>query len=170
MSEPVASWLALNADLISPGARALDVACGAGRHALWLARRGCPVRAVDRDPARIARLAGTAARLGLPIEAQVLDLEAGPVDLGAGAYDLVLVIHYLHRPLVPALIRALAPGGVLIYETFTTEQARRGRPTNPAFLLRPGELPDLVAPLAVVRRREGEFDHRMVAGVVAVRR
>ncbi len=117
----------------------------------------------------MARLTAVAARLGLPIETQVRDLEAGPVDLGDGVYDFVIVTNYLHRPLLPAIVRAVAPGGVLLYETFTVAQAARGKPTNPAFLLEPDELPRLVAPLTVTRRREGEVDGRMVASVVAVR-
>ena len=76
-------------------------------------------------------------------------------------------MRYLHRPLFPKLRAALRPSGVLVYETFTTEQASRGKPTNPDFLLRPGELAELVAPLRVLRQREGEFDGGMVAGVVA---
>jgi len=99
--------------------------------------------------------------------ARVVDLEAGDADLGAGTHDLVLVFHYLHRPLFPALVRALAPGGLLLYETFTVEQARRGRPKNPDFLLAPGELRRIVTPLVVLREREGEFEGRMVAGVAA---
>ena len=83
------------------------------------------------------------------------------------AYDLVLVFHYLHRPLFPALVRALAPGGLLLYETFTAEQALRGKPKNPDFLLEPGELRKSVASLVVLREREGEFEGRMVAGVAA---
>ena len=157
----------LNRDLLPPAGRALDVACGRGRHALFLARAGLHVRALDRDPARIAALAATARDLGLPIEAEVRDLETPAVDLGREAYDLVLVVHYLHRPLFPALVRALAPGGLLLYETFTSAQAARGKPTNPAFLLEPGELVRLVAPLEVLREREGEFEGRMVASVAA---
>ena len=87
----------------------------------------------------------------------------------ARLYDVVVVVHYLHRALFPALIAALAPGGVLVYETFTVAQAARGRPTNPAFLLEPGELPRLVAPLEIRAAREGDFEGRMVSGVVAVR-
>jgi len=68
----------------------------------------------------------------------------GVVDLGTEAYELVLVVHYLHRPLFPSLVRALAPGGLLLYETFTTAQAARGKPTNPDFLLEPGELLEAV--------------------------
>jgi len=167
------SWLLANVDLLrdAPSAppRVLDLACGSGRHSLLLASAGFAVRAVDRDPARIAALADRAARLDLPIETETRDLEVAGVDLGEGWYDVILVVHYLHRPLFPALRRALKPGGVLIYETFTEAQAARGRPTNPLFLLKPGELNGLVAPLAIVRRREGEFDGAMVAGVAARR-
>ncbi len=161
------SWLLLNGDLLPRRGRALDVACGRGRHALLLAGAGFRVRAVDRDAARIAALSEMAERLGLSVEAEVLDLETGAADLGTEEYDLVLVVHYLHRPLFPSLVRALAPGGLLLYETFTTAQAARGKPTNPDFLLDPGELVRLAAPLEVLRQREGEFDGRMVASVAA---
>jgi len=81
----------------------------------------------------------------------------------------VVGTRYLHRPLFPQLVAALRPGGVLIYETFTTAQAARGKPTNPDFLLRPGELVTLVRPLTILTQREGDFDGRMVASVVARR-
>jgi rhodanese-related sulfurtransferase len=161
------AWILENADLLPRGGRALDVACGRGRHALLLAGAGFRVDAVDRDEARIAGLEATADRLELPVEARVVDLETGDVDLGDGVYGVVLVFHYLHRPLFPALLRALAPGGVLLYETFTTAQAARGKPTNPDFLLQPGELVARVAPLEVLRQREGDFEGRMVASVAA---
>ncbi len=164
-----AGWLLDNLDVLRPGMRVLDVAAGRGRHALLLAGAGLTVTAIDRDEARMTRLAEVAARLGLSIETQVRDLEAPDVDLGDGVYDFVVVTNYLHRPLMPAIVRAVAPGGVLLYETFTTAQAARGKPTNPAFLLAPEELPRLVAPLAVTRQREGEVDGRMVASVVAIR-
>lgn len=164
-----AGWLLENVDLLRRGMRVLDVAAGRGRHALLLAGAGFTVTAVDRDAAAMERLGDIAARLAWPLTASARDLESGEVDLGDKAYDLVIVTHYLHRPLFPVLLRALAPGGVLVYETFTTAQALRGRPTNPAFLLEPGELPRLVAPLEVIRSREGEVDGRMVASVVAVR-
>lgn len=161
-------WLVANLDCVSEGARVLDVASGRGRHALALAARGCRVTAVDRDAEALAVLAADAARLGLTVETVARDLEGDPpADLGTALYDVVLVTHYLHRPLMPSLVRALAPGGVLIYETFTRAQAARGKPTNPAFLLEPGELPRLVAPLVVLRQREGDYDGRAVASVVA---
>ncbi len=161
------SWLLSNADLLPRRGRALDVACGRGRHALLLAGAGFHVNAVDRDESRVSGLAAVAGRLDLPVESRVLDLETGDVALGDEAFDVVVVFNYLHRPLFPALVRALAPGGLLLYETFTTAQAARGKPTNPDFLLEPGELVRRVGPLEVVRQREGDFEGRMVAGVAA---
>lgn len=82
----------------------------------------------------------------------------------------MVVCNYLHRPLFPVLKQALKPGGRLVYETFTVLQAARGKPTNPSFLLQPGELLTLVAPLRVLDAREGEFEGRFVASVVAEQR
>jgi SAM-dependent methyltransferase len=161
------SWLLSNIDLIPRAGRALDVACGRGRHALFLAERGWAVRAVDRDALAIDALRSEAARQGLTVQADVVDLEAGEVDLGREAYDLIVVVHYLHRPLFPALLRALAPGGYVLYETFTVDQARRGRPSNPDFLLRHGELRERLAPLAILRERDGPVEGRDVASVMA---
>jgi SAM-dependent methyltransferase len=166
---PPASWLIEHAHLLPAGGRALDVACGRGRHALWLADRGFVVDAVDRDGDAIAALGAAASRSGVRLNARVVDLESGAPALGAAAFDLIVVVHYLHRPLFPALLAALRPGGVIVYETFTRAQAARGKPTNPVFLLEPGELRRLVEPLDVLAWREGEFDHRDVASVVARR-
>jgi rhodanese-related sulfurtransferase len=162
-------WLLSNVTLAPRGARTLDVACGRGRHALFLAGAGFPVRAVDRDAGHVARLGALARRLRLPLDAAVVDLETGAADLGSSEWELVLVFSYLHRPLFPALVRALKPGGLLLYETYTTDQAKRGRPTNPDHLLEPGELPGLVAPLEVVRQREGVYEGRSIASVAARR-
>ena len=145
------------------------MACGRGRHALWLAARGWAVDAVDNNAEAIAAVDAEAQRRGLAVHARRLDLESGAPDLGVGAFDLIVCVHYLHRPLFPALVAALRPGGLLIYETFTRAQAARGKPTNPAFLLEPGELRRLVAPLEVVDEREGAFDDRDVASIVARR-
>ncbi len=161
------AWLVDNVDLLPPGGHALDVASGRGRHALLLAAAGFEVTAIDRDPQAIAGLRRLADRLGLDIRAEARDLEEEEAELERGAYDLVVVTRYLHRPLFPRLVASLAPGGTLVYETFLEAQAARGRPTNPAFLLKPGELAALVRPLAVLRQREGEFDGAMLAGVVA---
>ncbi len=161
------SWLLACADLLPPPGTALDVACGFGRHALLLASARYRVRALDRDPVRVAFVQDIAARLGLLVTTEAVDLETGDRDLGTGLFDLIVVTHYLHRPLFPALVRTLRPGGLLVYETFTVAQAALGQPRHPAFLLESGELPRLVAPLTVVREREGEFEGRMVAGVAA---
>ncbi len=166
--EGPAGWLLDNGDLLRGGMRVLDVAAGRGRHALLLAGAGLTVTAVDRDEAKMTRLADLAGRLGLKITTEVRDLESRGDALGEATYDLVVVTNYLHRPLMPALVRAVAPGGVLLYETFTVAQAARGKPTNPDYLLEPGELPRLVSPLDVIRQREGEVEGRMVASVLAV--
>jgi SAM-dependent methyltransferase len=162
-------WLTGHATLLPPRGVALDVACGRGRHAIWLAERGSSVVALDRSTEAIASLQQEADRRGLPIAASVVDLEAGTVSPGIDTFDVVVVVHYLHRPLFPALIAALRPGGLLIYETFTRAQAARGKPTNPDFLLEEGELRELVQPLEVVDWREGTFEEREVASVVARR-
>jgi SAM-dependent methyltransferase len=164
---PQTHWLVQHADLLPAQGTALDVACGRGRHALWLGARGLVTTAVDRDPAAVDAVNEAAQREGVPVTARVMDLEAADVSLGAAVFDVIVAVHYLHRPLFPALIRALRPGGLLMYETFTRAQAARGKPTNPAFLLDSGELPRLVAPLEILRQREGDYDGRFVASVVA---
>jgi SAM-dependent methyltransferase len=166
MTEP-AAWLIDHAHLLPSPGTALDIACGSGRHALWLAERGLTVRAIDRDADALAALDAEARRRRLPVVVELRDLESGAPSLDAEIADVIVVVHYLHRPLFPALISALRPGGLLIYETFTHPQARRGKPTNPAFLLAPGELNQLVRSLEMIDEREGEFDDRDVASVVA---
>ena len=161
------SWLIENADLLPVSGTALDVACGRGRNALWLGERGYVTSALDRNQESIAFVAEQARQRGLPVHAEVMDLESGPVSLGTAAYDVIVVVHYLHRPLFPALIAALRPEGILVYETFTRAQAARGKPTNPAFLLESAELERLVAPLEILRQREGDYDERWVSSVVA---
>jgi rhodanese-related sulfurtransferase len=161
------SWLVQNADLLPRRGKALDVACGSGRHALLLSAAGLGVRAVDRDAEAIGELKAAARRLGFRVDTDVKDLETGSGDLGEELYDVVLVVNYLHRPLFPALVRTLRRGGWLIYETYITSQAERGKPTSPEHLLEPGELAGLVAPLEVARQREGEFEGRMVSAVAA---
>jgi 2-polyprenyl-3-methyl-5-hydroxy-6-metoxy-1,4-benzoquinol methylase len=164
-----AAWLTSHAHLLPTRGVALDLACGRGRHARWLARRGLRVDAIDRDAESIAAVAAMARAEHLDVTAEVRDLEMDGVSLGQDAYDVIVVVHYLHRALFRAIKEALRPSGLLVYETFTHDQARRGRPTNPAFLLAPGELTCLVAPLTIVEAREGDFDGRDVASIVARR-
>ena len=165
-----AKWLTSNRPLLPPSGDALDLACGSGRHAIWLAEQGFLTLAVDRDIVAIDTLTHESRRRGLSIQARAVDLENGGPFLKADSFDLIVVVHYLHRPLMPALVSAVRPGGVLVYETFTRAQTARGKPTNPAFLLEPGELPMLVRPLQIAASREGDFDGRSLASVVAVRR
>lgn len=115
----------------------LDVACGGGRHARLFAARGCKVTAIDRDPAIAEILHDT------NIEFVSANLEQGVWPLGDAQFAVVVVTNYLHRPLFPALRAALAPGGLLLYETFAAGNAAFGRPTNPDFLLNPRELLDV---------------------------
>lgn len=165
-----AAWLRDHEDLLPACGHALDVACGRGRHALWLAERGLSVLALDRDAAAISLVRNSAARRALRVTAVAADLETGHYSLAAAAFDVVVGVHYLHRPLFPTLTAALRPGGLLIYETFTQKQAARGKPTNADFLLEEGELRRLVEPLEIVDYREGLFEEREVASVVARRR
>jgi SAM-dependent methyltransferase len=132
-------WVERWAPLIDAGGRVLDVACGAGRHARWLAARGHAVDAVDRDAAAIAGLADVPG-----VHPLCADIENGSWPYKRGAYAAVIVTNYLHRPLFPELLAALAAGGMLIYETFAMGNERYGRPSNPHFLLQPGELLDAV--------------------------
>ncbi|WP_322029764.1 class I SAM-dependent methyltransferase [Paraburkholderia sp. J76] len=151
LSEP-SRWVRRWAHLIAAGGTVLDVACGAGRHARWLAARGHPVAALDRDAAALATLKDVAG-----VATVECDLEGAPWPLAAHAcFAAVVVANYLHRPLMPRLIEALAPGGVLIYETFAQGNETVGKPSNPAFLLAPGELLAVCTPaLRVIAYQDG---------------
>lgn len=133
------AWVIRWAGLIPAGGRVLDIACGNGRHARFFASRGHPVEAVDRDPALIALLAGVPG-----VASRCADLEAGPWPYPGNRFAGIVVANYLHRPLFPHLLAALEAGGVLIYETFAAGNERYGRPSNPDYLLKPGELLEVV--------------------------
>jgi SAM-dependent methyltransferase len=147
-------WVLRFAESVPAGARVLDFACGSGRHAKVFAARGCEVEAVDRDPALAAAFAGSSVRF------LVADLESGPWPYTGRQFDAVIVTNYLHRPLFPVLRAALAEGGLLLYETFALGQQKFGRPTNPDFLLRPGELLDVFRPALHVIAYEDRVVHR----------
>lgn len=132
-------WVVRWADRVAAGGRVLDLACGNGRHSRFFAARGHPVEAVDRDPAKLAALAGIPG-----ISTRCADLEAREWPYPGDQFAGIVVVNYLYRQLFPHLLAALATGGVLIYETFAAGNERYGRPSNPAFLLAPGELLDVV--------------------------
>ena len=170
-------WVRRFADLVRPG-EVLDLACGHGRHAVLFAARGNTVLAVDRDAAVLAQLG----ERNLPnLHTRRIDLEshAAPGEswpFAAGRFAAVVVTNYLHRRLLPLIVDSLAPGGVLLYETFALGNERFGKPSNPDFLLAPGELLTLagnpLAPLQVVAFEEGLREHpglAMVQRICAVR-
>ena len=144
MSE-ASAWILRHAGLVSPGARVLDLAAGSGRHARLFAARGATVVAIDCDAGALGALAAVAG-----VEVRCADLE-GPVwPLAGETFDAVIVSRYLHRPRFDDVLALLAPAGTLLYETFAVGNERFGRPTNPAFLLEPGELLERVHERLVV--------------------
>jgi SAM-dependent methyltransferase len=151
LGEP-SPWVRDWAHLVAAGGAVLDVASGAGRHARFFASLGHRVTAIDRDAAALDALRDEP--LVTPLEA---DLEGAAWPLPADAkFAAVVVTNYLHRPLFAQLLRALAPGGVLVYETFAQGNESVGKPSNPAFLLAPGELLERVrGQLRVVAFQDG---------------
>ena len=134
----------------------LDLACGDGQNGLAVAALGYQVIGMDVSPRALDRARKAAAEAEIRAEYLQTDLEAEGVNpLPEDAYGAVLVFRYLHRPLMPCIRKALKPGGVLIYETFTTEQRRYGKPKNPDFLLRPGELRAWFADWEILHDFEG---------------
>ncbi|HEY5762344.1 MAG TPA: methyltransferase domain-containing protein [Rhodocyclaceae bacterium] len=145
-------WVMRWAASLPAGARVLDLACGSGRNARWLAAQGFVVRAVDRDAEALAGLAGVPG-----ISTRQADLEGAPWPLVGETFDAVVVCRYLHRPLFPQILATVTPGGLLIYETFMLGNEQYGRPSRPEFLLAPGELAALAnkAGWAIEGLREG---------------
>lgn len=129
------AWVVRFAPLIRPNGAVLDLACGRGRHARFLAAQGHAVLAIDRDAGALAGLSGVAG-----IRTLEADLEAGRWPVGGERFDAIVVTNYLHRPHFPHLLDALGPDAVLIYETFADGNARFGKPSRAEFLLQPDEL------------------------------
>jgi SAM-dependent methyltransferase len=153
MHEKSSLWVERFLPHIKSGGDVLDLACGRGRHSLLLHAAGYRVDAVDRDAAALAEIS----RRAPPIRTLVADLEAADWPFPGRCFDAVIVTNYLFRPLFPHLLDALAADGVLIYETFMSGNERFGKPSNPDFLLRPGELLEVVrGRLNVVAFEQGE--------------
>ena len=136
------------------GGRVLDLAAGTGREAVFLALHGFDVEAMDNDRGILVRAEALAARNGVGIRATVRNLERRDPALPAEAYEVITVFRFLHRPLFPAIARALVPGGFLVYETYRRGQERFGRPKHPRFLLDDGELSSSFPDLEVERYEE----------------
>ena len=163
-TEAPSAWVQRWTHLIPPHATALDLACGAGRHMRWLQAQGLQVSGGARPPEAIAACAG----LG---ELICADIENGPWPLPGRQFGAVVVTNYLWRPLLPAVLASLAPGGVLIYETFAQGHETVGRPSRADFLLRPGELLQAFGALRTVAYEDGYLENpaRFVQRIAAVR-
>ena len=165
---PASRWVQRWSHLVAPQASVLDVACGSGRHVRWFARRGCRVTGVDRDTSALRALASGA-------ELVVADIEGAAWPFEGRRFDAVIVTNYLWRELLPTLVASVADEGVLIYETFASGNGTVGKPSNPAFLLRPGELLEAVQGLRIVAFEDGfeaapdGSQPRFVQRIVAVR-
>ena len=167
-----AAWLVAHRDLLTGGGRALDVACGDGRNARYLAELGYTVDAIDASDVAVDALRGAATERGLDVTPSVVDLEREP--LPPGPYDVIVTMNFLQRDLFDAMQDALAPGGLLLYETLgQAHVAELGRSFNPAYLLEDGELPRALHRLAVVDHFEGVAERsggpRGVGAIVARR-
>lgn len=162
--QEASTWVRRWTHLVPPGGTVLDVACGGGRHMRWFAGHGHAVTGVDRSPEALAEamLAG---------EVVQADIENGPWPFADRTFGGVIVTHYLWRPLLPDIVAAVAPGGVLIYETFAAGNETVGKPSRPDFLLRPGELLQACSALRVVAYEDGFADNppRFVQRIAAVR-
>lgn len=137
---PPSAWIARWLACLPPGARVIDLAAGRGRHLRLAHSLGLSVLGVDRDAVALASASATVDRGTRGIDTLVLDLERGPWSLPANSFDAVMVANYLFRPRFALACGLLAPGGLLIYETFGLGNEAYGRPSNPSFLLREGEL------------------------------
>lgn len=170
LDDPPMPLIVRVAETLAPG-RALDIACGPGRHALFLAERGWYVTAVDGSRVAIEFLQARA--LGLTIDARVADLERGEFRIEPDAYDLICVCYYLQRDLFPHIRAGVRPGGLVVAAIHTVDDAPGVKPMNPNFLLRSGELRSEFAGWAILHYYEGkptEAGHqRQVAEIVARR-
>ncbi|MBZ5525890.1 MAG: methyltransferase domain-containing protein [Acidobacteriia bacterium] len=149
-----------------PG-RALDIAGGAGRHSLWLAQRGWQVTLLDVSDVGVALAQKKARAAGVAIDARVADLHADAADLG-GPYDLIVVFFFLHRPLFPAILKSLKPGGHLIYKTYTIDQLQFDKgPRDAEFLLQHGELQKAFEGVDMLHYREEIAEEKAVVEMAA---
>lgn len=141
-----------------PRGRAIDIACGKGGNALFLAERGFDVVAIDISPVALEEGRRRAAEKDLIVDWQQADLEQ--IQLGEAAYDLVVNFNYLQRSLIPQIKAALKLGGAVVFETYLIDQPAIGHPKNPAYLLEHNELLSWFCDFRVLYYREGQFSER----------
>ena len=149
--EAASAWVQRWSHLVADDGCVLDVACGHGRHTRWFLDRGQRVVAVDRSAEAIASLSESSGRCELVLA----DIENGPWPLAGRSFDAVIVTNYLWRALLPTLLASLAPGGVLIYETFASGNETVGKRSRPDFLLAPGELIQICQGLRIIAFEDG---------------
>jgi len=161
-----AQFLVENVDLLPKG-RALDVAMGSGRNAIFLAGIGFDVEGVDISQESTDRALQAARKAGVDLKVTVRDLEED-YQFETGAYDLIVCFNYLHRPLIPKMKEGLRSHGMVVYETYIVDQAQFGRPRNPDHLLKHNELLDLFREFRCLRYHEGLMTpRRALAGIIA---
>jgi tellurite methyltransferase len=160
-------WLVDNIDLLPVQGKALDVAMGNGRNAIYLAKKGLEVEGIDISEDAVASALELAKDNGVNIAASVADLENG-YRLTENGYDIIICFNYLHRPLIEQIKDALKPCGFIVYETYIIDQAIFGKPRNPEHLLRHNELLDMFRDFRVLRYREGIIEEsKAMASLVA---
>ena len=161
-----AEFLVANRSLL-PAGRALDLAMGAGRNAVYLAREGFQVEGIDISAEAVDKALALAQSESVKITTLVADLENG-YKLAPAAYDVIICFYYLHRPLVAEIRQSLRPGGVVMFETYNTDQAEWGRPKNPDHLLKHNELLNMFCDYRILRYREGVIEPRKaIASIIA---
>lgn len=161
-----AQFLVKNLELLAKG-KVLDVAMGNGRNAIYLAKMGFDVEGIDNSPEAVNNALESARQAGVTIRAQIVNLE-GDYHIEKGTYDVIVCFNYLQRSLIPQIKEGLRRGGVVVYETFITDQAHFGKPTNPDYLLKHNELLNIFHDFRCLRYREGKIDGRKaIASIVA---
>jgi len=165
-SQKPSQFLVENIDLLPKG-RALDLAMGGGRNAVFLARNGYETEGIDISRKEVDAALELARRSGVDLKAHMEDLE-GNIHFNEASYYVIVCFNFLHRPLIPKIKDALRTGGMIVYETYIVDQARFGKPRNPSHLLERNELLNMFHEFRCLRYREGIIENRKaLAGIVA---
>lgn len=164
-----ARFLVDHIDLLPNKGRVLDIAMGAGRNAIYLAKLGFEVEGVDSSEHAVSHALQQAKEEGVTIRAEVADLEKD-YRIKPDNYDVIICFNYLQRSLIPQIRDGLKKGGVIVYETYTIDQTQFGRPHNPDFLLKHNELQEMFRGFRCLRYREGIIERRKaIASMIAVK-